>query len=143
MTVMNKKQANAIDRLVGVRVRDRRTAMGMSQEGLAQKLNLSFQQIQKYEKGTNRISAGRLFVIAQALATPIGFFFGEVMGVMTRQPGFAEDAAPAPSENFFSTRDGQELANAVQHITDAKARKNLINLAKSLAAKEKGTSPAR
>ncbi len=142
MTVMNQQQANAIDRLVGVKVRDRRTAMGMSQEGLAQKLNLSFQQIQKYEKGTNRISAGRLFVIAQALATPIGFFFGEVMGVMTRQPGFAEDAAPAPA-NFFSTRDGQELANAVEHITDAKARKNLINLAKSLAAKEKGASPTR
>ncbi|HEY2070970.1 MAG TPA: helix-turn-helix transcriptional regulator [Rhizomicrobium sp.] len=135
---MNKKQANAIDRLVGVRVRDRRVQLGMSQETLARKLGLSFQQVQKYEKGTNRISAGRLFTIAQTLGTPIGHFFGEVLGALSgRQPGFAEDAVPSPTDNFFASREGQELANAVQQITDAKARKNLINLAKSLAAKEK------
>jgi transcriptional regulator with XRE-family HTH domain len=138
---MNKKQANAIDRLVGTRVRDRRSALGMSQEALARKLGISFQQIQKYEKGTNRISAGRLFVIAQALTTPISQFFSEVVG--NRAHGFAEDPAPSPTQNFVASREGQELATAVLQIKDAKARKNLINLAKSLAAKEKsGSAPA-
>jgi transcriptional regulator with XRE-family HTH domain len=136
----NKKQANSIDRLVGIKVRDRRVALGMSQETLARKLGLSFQQVQKYEKGTNRISAGRLFVIAQTLAAPIGHFFGEVLGGLGRQAGFAEDAASSPAESFFASREGQELAGAVQQIKDAKARKNLINLAKSLAEKEKGAA---
>ena len=139
---MNKKQANAIDRLVGVRVRDRRTELGMSQEALARKLSLSFQQIQKYEKGTNRISAGRLFVIAQALGAPVAHFFEEIVGSMANIPGFAEEGAPSPSENFLSTREGQELANAVLQIKDAKARKNLISLAKNLAAKEKPAAAA-
>jgi transcriptional regulator with XRE-family HTH domain len=134
---MNKKQANAIDRLVGVRVRDRRVELGMSQDALARKLGLSFQQVQKYEKGTNRISAGRLFVLAQALMAPIAYFFGEVIGA-SRQSGFAEDAAPAPA----ISREGLELALAVSQIKDAKARKNLINLAKNLAAKEKSGSSA-
>jgi transcriptional regulator with XRE-family HTH domain len=131
---MNKKQANAIDRLVGERVRDRRVALGWSQDALAKKLGLSFQQVQKYEKGTNRISAGRLFVIAQALAAPIGHFFEEVVAASGRQRGFAEDPAPPP---LSTSREGQELAVALAQIKDAKARKNLINLAKNLAAKEK------
>lgn len=139
---MNKKQANAIDRLVGERVRERRAELGMSQEVLARKLGLSFQQIQKYEKGTNRISAGRLFVIAQALATPIADFFQEVLNQTHRNPGFAEEAAPSPTANFLSTREGQELATALLQIKDAKARKNLINLAKSLATKEKDGATA-
>jgi transcriptional regulator with XRE-family HTH domain len=139
---MNKKQANSIDRLVGVRVRDRRVQLGMSQEMLARKLGLSFQQIQKYEKGTNRISAGRLFVIAKALTIPIANFFDEVVGAVSRQPGFAEDPAPSPTQNFLSTREGQELASAVLQIKDAKDRKNLINLAKSLATKDKGGNAA-
>jgi transcriptional regulator with XRE-family HTH domain len=139
---MNKKQANSIDRLVGVRVRDRRVALGMSQETLAGKLGLSFQQVQKYEKGTNRISAGRLFVIARTLSAPIASFFDEVVGAVSRQPGFAEDPAPSPTQNFLATREGQDLANAVQQIKDVKDRKNLIKLAKSLAAKEKGASSA-
>jgi transcriptional regulator with XRE-family HTH domain len=138
---MNKKKANAIDRLVGVRVHDRRVALGMSQDVLAKKLGLSFQQVQKYEKGTNRISAGRLFVLAQALSTPIAYFFGEVIG-SSRQHGFAEDAAPSPVMNLAASRDGQELAMALAQIKDAKARKNLINLAKNLAAKEKSGSQA-
>ncbi|MGH6871656.1 MAG: helix-turn-helix domain-containing protein [Rhizomicrobium sp.] len=134
---MNKKQANAIDRLVGERVRERRAELGMSQEMLARKLGLSFQQIQKYEKGTNRISAGRLFVIAQALAMPVAQFFEQVIDAVHRNPGFAEDAAPSPAANFLSSREGQELASAVLQIKDVKARKNLISLAKNLAAKEK------
>jgi transcriptional regulator with XRE-family HTH domain len=138
---MNKKQANAIDRLVGVRVRDRRVALGMSQDALAKKLGLSFQQVQKYEKGTNRISAGRLFVLAQALTSPIAYFFGEVIGA-ARQHGFAEDAAPSPVMSFATSREGQELALALAQIKDTKARKNLINLAKNLAAKEKSGSQA-
>jgi transcriptional regulator with XRE-family HTH domain len=138
---MNKKKANAIDRLVGVRVRDRRTALGMSQDMLAKKLGLSFQQVQKYEKGTNRISAGRLFILAQALMTPVVYFFGEVIGA-SRQSGFAEDPAPSPVMNFAASREGQELAVALAQIKDTKARKNLINLAKSLAAREKSDSQA-
>jgi transcriptional regulator with XRE-family HTH domain len=130
---MNKKQANAIDKLVGVRVRDRRVALGLSQDTLAKKLGLSFQQVQKYEKGTNRISAGRLFVIAQALSTPIANFFEEVIAASGRQRGFAEEPAPPLSVS----REGQELAIALAQIKDAKARKNLISLAKNLAAKEK------
>ncbi|HTQ13306.1 MAG TPA: helix-turn-helix transcriptional regulator [Rhizomicrobium sp.] len=139
---MNKKQANAIDRLVGERVRARRAELGMSQEVLARKLGLSFQQIQKYEKGTNRISAGRLFVIAQALGTPVSRFFEQVIEAVQRNPGFAEEAAPSPVTSFFSSREGQDLANALLQIKDAKARKNLISLAKNLAAKEKDAAPA-
>jgi transcriptional regulator with XRE-family HTH domain len=92
-----KKQANPIDAQVGNRVRLRRMLIGMSQEKLGELLGLTFQQVQKYEKGVNRIGAGRLFQVARILSVPIDYFYeGVVDQLPSLAPGFAEDAAAPP-----------------------------------------------
>src|SRR5476649_2550388 len=84
-----KKQANPIDIQVGNRVRIRRMLIGMSQEKLGDMLGLTFQQVQKYEKGVNRIGAGRLFEVSRILNVPIDFFYEGVNGQAAGMPGFA------------------------------------------------------
>lgn len=86
----NKKprgKANGVDAVVGARIRERRTQLGMSQEALAEKLDLSFQQVQKYEKGSNRIGAGRLYEVAKVLAVPVEWFYATL-----------DDGTEAPAE---------------------------------------------
>src|SRR5437868_7307538 len=94
-----KKQANPIDIQVGNRVRIRRMLIGMSQERLGDLLGLTFQQVQKYEKGVNRIGAGRLFEVSRILGVPIDFFYEGVSVPGTDKPGFAESQG-APVEDF-------------------------------------------
>src|ERR1700744_3568106 len=91
-----KKQANPVDIQVGSRVRIRRMLVGMSQERLGNLLNLTFQQVQKYEKGVNRIGAGRLFVGGRILGVPIEYFYEGVGAQLAGQEGFAEPEAAAP-----------------------------------------------
>lgn len=136
---MNKKKPNPIDIHVGSRVRLRRMLVGMSQEKLGEKLGLTFQQVQKYEKGTNRIGASRLFTIANILGVEVQFFFedmpGEVLKALPTQPegGFGDaDAAPFIMD-FVSSSEGLQLNRFYSDIESTTVRKRVLDLIKSLA----------
>ena len=131
---MPKKQANPIDVQVGNRVRIRRMLIGMSQERLGDLLGLTFQQVQKYEKGVNRIGAGRLFEMARILNVPIDFFYEGVNGA-AGQPGAGEGES-APVMEFVSSGEGLQLSLAFMKIKDVKVRKRVLDLVKSLAEEE-------
>ena len=129
-----KKETNPVDIQVGNRVRIRRMLIGMSQERLGELLSLTFQQVQKYEKGVNRIGAGRLFDVARILGVPIDYFY-EGVGAQLGQEGFAEAGAP-PVMEFVSSGEGLQLSRAFMKIKDAKVRKRVLDLVKSLAEEE-------
>jgi transcriptional regulator with XRE-family HTH domain len=132
------RRANPIDVHVGSRVRFRRMLLGMSQEKLGEKLGLTFQQIQKYEKGINRIGASRLFDLAQVLGVPVQFFYEEAPAAEP-QPylaGFGETLAESSIIAFLRSRDGLELNRAFVRISDARARRAIVDLVRSLASEE-------
>lgn len=131
---MPKKQANPVDAHVGNRVRLRRMLVGMSQERLGELLGLTFQQVQKYEKGVNRIAAGRLFEISNILGVPISFFYEDVGG--HRAPGFAEGSEPPPVMEFVSSGEGLQLSLAFMRIGDPKVRRRILDLVRSIANDE-------
>ena len=134
---MPKKQANPIDIQVGNRVRIRRMLIGMSQERLGDLLGLTFQQVQKYEKGVNRIGAGRLFEVSRILNVPVDFFYEGLGKELTGQPGMGEpDGAAPPVMEFVSSGEGLQLSLAFMKIKDAKVRKRVLDLVKSLAEEE-------
>ena len=135
---MPKKQANPIDIQVGNRVRIRRMLIGMSQEKLGDLLGLTFQQVQKYEKGVNRIGAGRLFEVARILNVPVDFFY-EGANTIT-QPGLSEPENAPPVMEFVSSGEGLQLSLAFMKIKDAKVRKRVLDLVKSLAEDEDNKS---
>jgi transcriptional regulator with XRE-family HTH domain len=128
-----KKQANPVDVQVGNRVRIRRMLIGMSQEKLGELLGLTFQQVQKYEKGVNRIGAGRLYDISRILGVPIDYFYEGINAVPG--DGVAEDGAP-PVMEFVSSGEGLQLSLAFMKIKDGKVRKRVLDLVKSLAEEE-------
>lgn len=134
---MIKKVPNPIDVHVGSRVRLRRMLVGMSQEKLGEMLGLTFQQIQKYEKGANRIGASRLFQIAQILGVSVQFFFDDMPeSHKMHDSGFADDD-PAPYVmDFVGSPEGLQLNRSFTRITDQKIRKRLLDLVKSLAEEE-------
>jgi transcriptional regulator with XRE-family HTH domain len=131
-----KKQANPVDAHVGHRVRLRRMLMGMSQEKLGELLGLTFQQVQKYEKGVNRIGAGRLFEIAGILGVPISFFYEDAVGRTGVAGGFAEDDDSAPVMEFISSGEGLQLTLAFMRIKDAKVRRRILDLVRELTEDE-------
>jgi transcriptional regulator with XRE-family HTH domain len=131
-----KKQANPVDAQVGNRVRLRRMLIGMSQEKLGDFLGLTFQQIQKYEKGVNRIGAGRLFNIARVLGVPITYFYEDTSD--DAASGFAEASATPPAIEFLASPEGLQLSLAFMRIKEPKVRKRVIELVKSLAGDEDG-----
>lgn len=143
------RRPNPIDVHVGSRVRFRRMLLGMSQEKLAERLGLTFQQIQKYEKGINRIGASRLFDLAQVLAVPVQFFYEEAPGNGEAPHALPDGFAEAPAENsiveFLKSRDGLELNKAFVRIHDVKARRAIVDLVRSLAnvdtVEEVGAAP--
>jgi transcriptional regulator with XRE-family HTH domain len=132
------RRANPIDIHVGSRVRFRRMLLGMSQEKLGERLGLTFQQVQKYEKGINRIGASRLFDLAQVLGVSVQFFYDEAPLADARAilPGLAP-ASDGPDEHsiveFLRSRDGLELNRAFVRIADLKARRAIVDLVRSLA----------
>ncbi|QXX75922.1 helix-turn-helix domain-containing protein [Methylovirgula sp. HY1] len=143
-----KKVPNPIDRHVGSRVRMRRILLGMSQEKLGEALGLTFQQVQKYEKGTNRIGASRLQQISQTLNVPPAFFFdGAPMienanGSEHPMPGVAEDSHSSSFVlDFIATAEGLALNKAFARIPDAKVRKRIIELVNCLAAEDAPPPP--
>jgi transcriptional regulator with XRE-family HTH domain len=135
-----KKAPDPIDRHVGSRVRMRRILLGMSQEKLGEALDLTFQQVQKYEKGTNRIGASRLKQISQILNVSPGFFFEGVPALEGAaasdqvQAEFAEeDEGSTYIVDFLSTTEGVRLNKAFARIHNPKVRKRIIDLVTSLA----------
>lgn len=128
---MPKKQANPVDVQVGNRVRIRRMLIGMSQEKLGELLGLTFQQVQKYEKGVNRIGAGRLYDVSRILGVPIDYFYE---GINAQPAGNGEDAPPVME--FVSSGEGLQLSLAFMKIKDGKVRKRVLDLVKSLAEEE-------
>ena len=128
-----KKQANPIDGQVGNRVRLRRMLIGMSQERLGELLGLTFQQVQKYEKGVNRIGAGRLFEVARILGVPIDYFYE---GASTQIAGPSENEASPPVMEFVSSGEGLQLSLAFMKIKDPKLRKRVLDLVKQMAEDE-------
>lgn len=135
------RRPNPIDIHVGSRVRFRRMLLGMSQEKLGEKLGLTFQQIQKYEKGINRIGASRLFDLAQVLGVSVQFFYEEAPATESQQfaqAGFAEKPDEGSIVEFLRSRDGLELNRAFVRISDAKARRAIVDLVRSLANENKG-----
>jgi transcriptional regulator with XRE-family HTH domain len=135
------RRPNPVDVHVGSRVRFRRMLLNMSQERLGERLGLTFQQIQKYEKGINRIGASRLFDLAQVLGVPVQFFYDEAPGgeLGSEQEGFAESSSDKYIVEFLSTREGLELNKAFARITDPKVRRSVVDLVRSLAGEEKAS----
>ena len=139
-----ESRPSPIDAHVGGRIRLRRTLMGMSQERLGEALGLTFQQVQKYERGVNRVGASRLFDLSRVLDVPISFFFddmpeplanleGTQPGVPSgrRALGFAEAQDPF-GDDTMSRRETLELVRAYYRITDPAVRKRVFELVKSL-----------
>jgi transcriptional regulator with XRE-family HTH domain len=132
---MAKKAPNPIDIYVGSRVRMRRMMLGMSQEKLGNSLNLTFQQVQKYEKGTNRIGASRLRQIGQALQVAESFFFeGAPMPPNGRSAGVAAVAqSPAYVSDFLATSDGLALIKSFMRIKSSKLRRSIVDMVEQVA----------
>jgi transcriptional regulator with XRE-family HTH domain len=126
----DERAANAIDRKLGQRVRSRRLEINMSQERLAELLGVTFQQVQKYEKGVNRIAASRLFDIASALEQPVARFFeglssGRAAGVAENRKDFIDDALATP--------EGTQLMSLFASIRSQRVRRKVVDLVRTLA----------
>ena len=122
-----------IDVHVGSRVRLRRTLLGMSQSKLGDALGLTFQQIQKYERGANRIGSSRLYKLSKILDVPVAFFFDEMeQGVASRAEGLAEKGQESFEQDRLATRETLELVRAYYRIKDEKVRNRVFKLVKAI-----------
>jgi transcriptional regulator with XRE-family HTH domain len=131
---MAKKAPNPVDKHVGSRVRMRRMMLAMSQEKLGDALGLTFQQVQKYEKGTNRIGASRLQQISLILEVPVSFFFE---GAPSDRPPVSGDApSPAYVTDFLATTDGLTLVKAFMRIPNPRLRRRIVDLVEEMAGEE-------
>ena len=129
---MTKREPNPIDRHVGARLRLRRMLMDMSQGELGSAIGVTFQQVQKYEKGSNRIGASRLQQISRTLGVPVGFFFeGAPLSMVLVE---TSDQAPSPSylSDFLTTSDGLALTKAFMEIKDSRLRRRIIDLLENI-----------
>jgi transcriptional regulator with XRE-family HTH domain len=140
---LGPRRPNPVDGHVGGRVRLRRMLLGISQEKLGEQLGLTFQQIQKYEKGVNRVSASRLFDLAQVLRVPVQYFFEDLPSADKKDgvvaDGFAEPRSESYVVDFLGSREGLELNKAFSRLTNPAHRRAVIELVRSLAG-ENGTN---
>lgn len=139
---MPSGQPNPVDVHVGSRVRLRRTLLGMSQEKLGRAIGLTFQQVQKYERGTNRIGCSRLWDLSRVLSVPISFFFEDMEQDVTQksprmiaavETGFAEEQATFGEEDPMTKKETLELIRSYYKISDPKIAKQIFDLVKTLA----------
>ena len=133
---MSTKAPNPVDKYVGSRVRMRRIMLGMSQEKLGEALGLTFQQVQKYEKGTNRVGASRIQQISEILQVPVSFLFEGGPSGTLNAAGFSEGSSPAYISDFLATSEGLSLTRAFTRITDAKLRRSIVELVEQIATRE-------
>ena len=130
---MIKSKPEPVDVHVGSRVRLRRTLLGMSQDKLGKALNLTFQQIQKYERGANRIGSSRLYKLSQILDVPVSFFFDDMpVEVTGKASGMAEGGKQSFEVGQLSRRETLELVRAYYKIKDPSVRKKLFEMVKAL-----------
>jgi len=134
----SKGHPNPVDVHVGARMRLRRTLLGFSQEVVAEKLGLTFQQVQKYERGTNRVSSSRLFDLCRIFNVPIAYFFDEMGGDVARQsPGALQGKAPSKLDvehDPAAKRETLELVRAYYGIQDQQVRQQLTKMIRTIAA---------
>jgi transcriptional regulator with XRE-family HTH domain len=130
---MATKAPNPTDKHVGSRVRMRRMMLGMSQEKLGDALGLTFQQVQKYEKGTNRIGASRLQQISHILQVPVEFFFEGAPSLGPQANGMGEAPSPSYVSDFLATSDGLALTKAFMRIKEPKLRRRIVDLVQQIA----------
>jgi transcriptional regulator with XRE-family HTH domain len=131
---MPSKAPNPVDKHVGSRVRMRRLMVGMSQERLGEALGLTFQQIQKYEKGTNRIGASRIQQIADILQVPVSFLFEGAPAAALVAEGFGIAPSPAYVADFLATSEGLALIRAFTRIPDIKLRRAIVDMVELIGA---------
>jgi len=132
-----KKAPNPIDKHVGSRVRMRRMMLAMSQEKLGDALGLTFQQVQKYEKGTNRIGASRLQQISHILQVPVAFFFEGAPNLHgSADGGMKEAPSPAYVSDFLATSEGLSLTKSFMRIKEPKLRRRIVDLVEEIAGDE-------
>ena len=131
--VDNKKKPNPIDVHVGSRIRFRRNMLGMSQEKLGESLGITFQQIQNYEQGTNRVGASRLQAIASILDVPVSFFFDDAPGQSGAAQGSAEESSTSFVVDFLNSAEGIQLNRAFARISNPVVRRKMIDLVKAIA----------
>jgi len=134
---------NPVDVHVGSRIRLRRTLLGMSQEKLGDAIGLTFQQVQKYERGTNRIGSSRLFQLSKVLNVPISFFFDDMPDNIEQRFAGMNEAQEPYDEDPLHRRETLELVRAYYRISDANARKRLFELIKAIADRPKPERPRR
>ena len=144
MSTEKESRPSPIDVHVGTRIRLRRTLLGMSQERLGDSLGLTFQQVQKYERGVNRVGASRLFDLSRVLDVPISFFFDDMPdslaanfgGAPNRRSAGLQDPGDPFSDDTLSRRETLELVRAYYRITDPSVRKRVFDLIKSMGPPE-------
>jgi transcriptional regulator with XRE-family HTH domain len=134
---MSTKHPHPTDKHVGSRVRMRRLMLDITQEKLADHLGITFQQVQKYEKGTNRISASRLQHVGQILDVPISFFFDQAPELAGNARRRADSVSPAYIDGFLATSDGLALVKAFMQIDDPALRRSIVRVVEGI------TSPGR
>ena len=135
---MATKVPNPVDKHVGNRVRMRRHMLGMSQGKLADKLGITFQQVQKYEKGTNRISASRLQAMCRILGVSVPYFFEGAPQIGGRIGKTAESPMPTYVSDFLANSNGLKLAKAFAQISNAKLRRSLVQLVQEIGGEDDG-----
>ncbi|MFN3701260.1 MAG: helix-turn-helix domain-containing protein [Alphaproteobacteria bacterium] len=142
MTQKKKGTAEPVDKHVGSRLRIRRSLLGLSQEKLADKVGITFQQVQKYERGTNRISSSRLYQFSKILGVPVEYFFGEMDKNLDKATNLAYGMADNAQEGFAAEENDDEdimqrketlkLVRAYYSIPDPKAREHILKLMKTM-----------
>lgn len=132
----SKKQPDPIDVHVGTRIRLRRTLLGISQDRLGTSLGISFQQIQKYERGMNRVGASRLQLMANILTVPVSFFFDGAPSHNDNAPAAIDHPKADYINQFLVSSEGLQLNRAFLKIQDPLVRRRIIELAKTLAAED-------
>ncbi|MBO9547369.1 helix-turn-helix domain-containing protein [Caulobacter sp.] len=130
---LETRTPNAIDRHVGARVRMRRKIVGVTQEQLAGALKLTFQQVQKYEHGANRVSASKLYEIAKILQVPVSYFFDGLPDSANEDGAEAANAANRVVTDFLATPEGLELAQMFPKIAKGNVRRHILDLVRSMA----------
>src|ERR1700760_4995215 len=130
---MSTKAPNPVDRYVGSRGRMRRIMLGISKEKLGEALGLTSQQVQKYEKGTNRVGASRIEQIAEILQVPVSFLFEGSPTATANAEGNTAGPSPSYVSDFLATSEGLALTRAFTRINDAKLRRSIVELVEQIA----------
>lgn len=136
----DERLANSVDERIGKRVKGRRLEVDLSQEKLADLVGVTFQQIQKYENGVNRIAASRLWEMSKALGVPVQYFYE---GLSVNGPGVAEEAAPGLVYDMMATAEGQRLLQIFGAIKSAKVRRRVVDLVRVMAENDYDEADSR